>query len=274
MSALTNTFTAIANAIRGKTGKTETMTPAQMPAEIASISGNQDYVDCLTMICERPDNEHDLVFPDDIKKIRVRMQSWTGGHNNLNTVSAPGAEIIGEYAFQANTQLTTVNMPNAAYFETYAFDNCSNLQNLTIADKLHYVQSNAFARVPGMNFNELVFEEFVNEVGVTQLPYLFPYAFWNCTSLPDLKIKGPLVWNAQRSFAGCTFTKLWLSQDIRNMSQGVVNASAVTDIYTDATELQSGWNEKFAAINNAGTEFATVHYGVSEAEFDEIISGS
>lgn len=39
MSTLTDTFQAIANAIRAKTGKADTMTPAEMPTEIANISG-------------------------------------------------------------------------------------------------------------------------------------------------------------------------------------------------------------------------------------------
>lgn len=36
---LTQAFSAIADAIRAKTGKADTMTPAEMPAEIANISG-------------------------------------------------------------------------------------------------------------------------------------------------------------------------------------------------------------------------------------------
>lgn len=39
MSTLTDTFSDIADAIRAKTGKSDTMTPAEMPTEIASISG-------------------------------------------------------------------------------------------------------------------------------------------------------------------------------------------------------------------------------------------
>ena len=39
MSALTDTFTSIANTIRAKTGKSATMTPAQMVVEIANLSG-------------------------------------------------------------------------------------------------------------------------------------------------------------------------------------------------------------------------------------------
>lgn len=38
MSTLTDTFSDIADAIRAKTGKVDTMTPAEMPTEIASIS--------------------------------------------------------------------------------------------------------------------------------------------------------------------------------------------------------------------------------------------
>ena len=40
--ALTDKLTAIANAIRSKTGKTETMTLDQMPTEIEAISGGGD----------------------------------------------------------------------------------------------------------------------------------------------------------------------------------------------------------------------------------------
>lgn len=38
MSTLTDTFSDIADAIRAKTGRSATMTPAEMPAEIGSIS--------------------------------------------------------------------------------------------------------------------------------------------------------------------------------------------------------------------------------------------
>lgn len=38
MSTLTDTFSDIADAIRAKTGSSATMTPAQMPGAIASIS--------------------------------------------------------------------------------------------------------------------------------------------------------------------------------------------------------------------------------------------
>lgn len=38
MSTLTDTFSDIADAIRAKTGKSDTMTPAEMPTEIGNIS--------------------------------------------------------------------------------------------------------------------------------------------------------------------------------------------------------------------------------------------
>lgn len=38
MSILTDTFQAIADAIRAKTGKVDTMTPAEMPTGILSIN--------------------------------------------------------------------------------------------------------------------------------------------------------------------------------------------------------------------------------------------
>lgn len=38
MSTLTDTFSDIADAIRAKTGRSATMTPAEMPTEIGNIS--------------------------------------------------------------------------------------------------------------------------------------------------------------------------------------------------------------------------------------------
>lgn len=60
MSTLTDTFSDIADAIRAKTGKSDTMTPAEMPTEIASISGGggieliylRDRINCVESVTE------------------------------------------------------------------------------------------------------------------------------------------------------------------------------------------------------------------------------
>lgn len=59
MSTLTDTFSDIADAIRAKTGSSATMTPAQMPTEIASIGGGgveliylRDKINCIGSVTE------------------------------------------------------------------------------------------------------------------------------------------------------------------------------------------------------------------------------
>lgn len=48
---ITSAFSDIADAIRAKTGKSDTMTPAEMPTEIASISGGGGgYIKVNTII--------------------------------------------------------------------------------------------------------------------------------------------------------------------------------------------------------------------------------
>lgn len=48
---LTQAFSDIADAIRAKTGKSDTMTPAEMPTEIGSISGGGGgYIKVNTII--------------------------------------------------------------------------------------------------------------------------------------------------------------------------------------------------------------------------------
>ena len=55
-----STLTNIANAIRAKTGKVDTMTPPEMPSEIGSISGGSDtdfadYVNGTLEVVDRTD---------------------------------------------------------------------------------------------------------------------------------------------------------------------------------------------------------------------------
>lgn len=48
MSTLTDTFSDIADAIRAKTGSSATMTPAEMPTEIGSISTGSRQITKIT----------------------------------------------------------------------------------------------------------------------------------------------------------------------------------------------------------------------------------
>lgn len=112
--ALTEKLTAVADAIREKTGKTATMTLAEMPTEIASISGGGGGGDELA----------DLLT------------------NKMTTLNS-NVTSIRQYAFRGATALVEVNLPEATSIATNSFYGCSKMTVFT-APKLKTIASNAF----------------------------------------------------------------------------------------------------------------------------------
>ena len=98
--ALTDKLTAIANAIRGKTGGTEAMTLDQMATEIAGIEtgGGTDY-------------------------LAARIDK------SLTEYSSGDVETIAEYALYGCSKLTRAHLPNATSVGTNAFYGCGKLSD-------------------------------------------------------------------------------------------------------------------------------------------------
>lgn len=128
--ALTDKLTAIADAIRGKTGGTEELTLVQMANEIAGISaGGEGY------------SEQDLVelmaagnFPSG--QITINGGTiWFSAfrdRRNIAKVAAPNAVNLYREAFGNCTELHTVSLPQITNVvsASYAFDGCTKLVNV------------------------------------------------------------------------------------------------------------------------------------------------
>ena len=107
--ALIDKLTAIADAIRGKTGKTEEMTLDQMVTEIEGIqtgggSGGDDLLD---------------TFLDG---------SFSGVYENANLTTLKG------YAFFGLKNLTRISLPNVVNAGEFAFYGCSNLEEFDLSN--------------------------------------------------------------------------------------------------------------------------------------------
>lgn len=103
--ALTDKLTAIADAIRAKTGETGTMTLDEMPSEIESISGGGA--------------DHSIE-----DGIITRSISGAYSNNRITTV--------GVCAFLGCFNLTAIDFPNVTELKRNAFESCKSLQTINL----------------------------------------------------------------------------------------------------------------------------------------------
>lgn len=114
--ALTDKLSAIADAIRGKTGKTDGLTLEQMPGEIAGIQsgGDASIADGLV------DRTLTSYSSDNLTMVgNYAFTSCVG----LTNVSLPNISKVGDYAFHGCTSLTNVSLPNVTTLPGHVFEN-------------------------------------------------------------------------------------------------------------------------------------------------------
>jgi hypothetical protein len=140
------TLKDIGNAIRGRTGKTDLIAPAAMPAEIAGIEGGGGGILAGIIARELTElsnsdvekigysalaNYPGLVSVDfpNVKVIDIEALFYC---EELTTVDFPAAESIGEAAFFGCIALTTADFPVAAYIGEMAFLRDGELKSLIL----------------------------------------------------------------------------------------------------------------------------------------------
>jgi ABC-type transporter lipoprotein component MlaA len=115
---LTDRLTAIANAIRSKTGKTEQIPLANMPAEINEAS-DRYLADVLNLNCTEINNEY-ITAPV--------VAGFQKTNKKLISVSLPNVTgTIGESAFNACSNLLSVSLPKATGLGNGVFYNSTKL---------------------------------------------------------------------------------------------------------------------------------------------------
>ena len=117
---LKSLFTAIADAIRTKTGSTDTIAADDFPEAIQGIEGGSADFDAF--------NDGAIIWFHNGTEITKDMVPDTG----FDAVYCPNAASIGEYAFHECDSLTTVSLPNATSIGEGAFNSCEALTTVSL----------------------------------------------------------------------------------------------------------------------------------------------
>lgn len=201
--ALTDKIKAIADAIRTKTGTTDTMTLEEMPNKIINIpSGTSgDSGVKKPYIEETYDKDGNLIAAKLVGYTKVRDKLFTDCSNLALTELPSGVTTIGNYAFYGCTNLALTELPSGiASIGEHAFQNCSNL---------------ALTELPS------------SIISINSLAFIY------CTKLTSIRFLGTPTSIDSSAFTGCTnLTTIkvpWSEGVVANAPWGATNATVTYD---------------------------------------------
>lgn len=188
-----STLTAIANAIRGKTGESGTMTPLQMPSKIAGIVDKVAGI----LLDYSETSYSNASFNGIIPAYAFSVDSGSGiPAPHLQTISLPNAVSAKMYAFQRQGALENVDFTSLQTVGNYAFAYAfaegseASFPALTNAEKDSFSNTGlktahfpALGRIPQNFFygSRLQYITFTHDIS-----YIFSSAFYNCQQLTQI----------------------------------------------------------------------------------------
>ena len=195
------TLIGIADSIRAKTGKTDSIPVPDMRSQIDSIpSGGDD--ETMKSLIDR----------------------------SITSVEIPsGITTIGWGAFQACKKLTSVIFSEGIEdLDTISFSGCTSLKSLELPDSLLTIRNNAFSGC----------SKIASLIIPANLNSLYYGAFQNCTGLTCVTFKG-IPKTVTTVFNGCTnLTTInvpWSEGEVANAPWGATNAT-INYNYTEVTQ--------------------------------------
>lgn len=201
-----SSLVALADAIRAKTGNSESLTLQQMADDVASIQiGTTDNL-VYNIAGTLTEYSNDLVT-----KIRDYAFYQCSG---LTSVSFPSCKSIGYSAFYYCTSLKNVSFPTCTSISSGAFYGCGSLASINFP-ACTSIGSSAFA-----NCGKLVSAEFpvctrvensafancpkLNQISFPTCSSIGSYAFASCVSLDNVYLPSIKTINTN-TFANCSF---------------------------------------------------------------------
>lgn len=256
----------------------KTATPSK---EQQVINADEGY-DGLSQVTINGDED---LIADNIKK-DVNIFGVVG------TYEGSGGGSSEEIASLIEGSITDLSIPEGVTkIKGYNFYNCYDLENIVLPKTLTEIGDYAFKGCQVLKLSQLsnsinyigrdCFSE-CSEITLSELPNIdsIEGTFQGCTNITVKKIPSTVTEIDRGAFNNCKgLTKLYIPSTCRGIALSYAyvfgGCSNLTDIYTDATEKPSGWLNGYWNITNPITSTqATVHYGVSEEEFDAIVGGA
>ena len=211
MGELNTKMTALADAIRAKTGGTTKLTLDQMPTEIANISTGENLdtvldtqeniIEEIKELLATKVNSEEAYYWDQL--CRERISYCTFPYNQrikaglfmncyyIEWLDAPEATGFAEYACTKCSKLTNINAPKAKYVGNYAFNTCKTLPRVSLP-VCSVVSAQGFMSCSALS-----------EVYLPQVLSIGDRGFSACTALKEIDL--PLcTYISASAFAGCT----------------------------------------------------------------------
>ena len=212
-------LTAIADAIREKTGKTESLTLDEMPTEVASIKtggGGSTGVSKMALF--------------------VSGQPFT-----LTAEDLDGANLIRADVFY-KSMLTEITVPSSVKtIENYAFSYHEALRKVTIHEGLEFLGGSAFEYCTSLE-----------EVSLpSSLKDVEPFVFSGCTSLSKVTLADGLTTIGAYMFDGCTaLEEIYFPKSITRIDSGAFSSCTGMKLYdfTQHTTIPTLNSNAFIAI--------------------------
>ena len=176
-----------------------------------------------------------------IENNQITLLAYVGFETNLTIPSHIDGLLVTTITdtFQNNYHITTVTLPETVkYLMGNAFNNCKNLRRINYNGTLNYVNQGSLLNTPYYNNSELwvdnalYFGKFLVRYNGTKAKFnvvngtvgISPYAFYNCTTLIDIRLASSVKFIEDSAFSGCSnLRSIYIPKSIKKIGSYVFN---------------------------------------------------
>lgn len=223
--ALTEKLTAIADAVRARTGETGQISLDEIATKIADISDLKGFIDRTAQ----------TIRNTDVRSVgTLAFYQYTA----LQSVEFPNVTTVYGYAFNNCSNLSTASMPKLESVYGYAFNGCTKLENVSFP-LLTGLGSNAFQKCVGLT-----------RLDFPKLTSVQASVFEGCTALTEIILR-------KTSLCALSNVNAFLNTPFRNGEGGTVYVpQALLSQYQSATNWSTLESTTFLPIEGSAYENA------------------
>ena len=248
--ALIDKLTAIANAIRSKTGSTDPLSLDDMPTAIEGIqsgSGGESTA-VEPYIEETYDDSGGLIDVNMVGYSKVRSYAFYGCKKLALTSLPSGLTSIGSYAFQNCKNLALTSLPSGlTNISDSAFSSCSNLALTSLPYGITSIGREAFYGCSNLALTS--FPDSITSIG--------QWAFRDCTLLPStIVLPSSLTIFNSGVFKGVNVTTITFTRKLTSVMSDMLSISD----YPNLTTINVPWSQGEVNYAPWGAKNATINY--------------